>query len=66
MQVLKMEATEHVDVKRMIRLTNEETKLLVNLIFQRKDTLESKRTDAVSNSNKARRWKEVKDEFNSK
>jgi hypothetical protein len=50
----------------MIRLTNEETKLLVNLIIQRKDTLESKRTDAVSNSNKARRWKEVEDEFNSK
>ncbi|XP_046407445.1 myb/SANT-like DNA-binding domain-containing protein 3 [Ischnura elegans] len=49
----------------MVRLTREETKLLVDIINKRREVLESKKTDALSNAKKARAWLDVQDEFNS-
>ncbi|XP_046400300.1 uncharacterized protein LOC124166696 [Ischnura elegans] len=50
---------------KMVRLTREETKLLVDIINKRREVLESKKTDALSNAKKARAWLDVQDEFNS-
>ncbi|XP_046400532.1 myb/SANT-like DNA-binding domain-containing protein 3 [Ischnura elegans] len=51
--------------RRMVRLTREETKLLVDIIVKHQEVLESKKTDALSNAKKAKAWLDVQEEFNS-